>query len=226
MCASRLEVIFMHDKFETLAEGYAKRAKVAARALRIAPASVREKAIRAIADSLEAHVPAIEAKNAADLAAGTQAGLSDAMLDRLRLDAKRIGAMAKSLREIAMQPDPLGRILEKRTRPDGLALGRISVPLGVVFFIYESRPNVTTDAAGPLPALGERHHPAWRQGSDQLQSSPGRADLEGGRIFRTPARRGPARRGNRSIAGHRAPAPGRRNRPRDSARVAKASSAP
>jgi len=148
MCASRLEVIFMHDEFETLAEGYAKRAKVAARALRIAPASVREKAIRAIADSLEAHVPAIEAKNAADLAAGTQAGLSDAMLDRLRLDAKRIGAMARSLREIAMQPDPLGRILEKRTRPDGLALGRISVPLGVVFFIYESRPNVTTDAAG------------------------------------------------------------------------------
>ena len=138
----------MEDRFETLAEGYAKRAKAAARLLRVAPASAREAAIRAIADKLEANIPAIEAKNALDLSAGTEAGLSSAMLDRLRLDAKRIGAMARSLREIARQTDPLGRILESRTRPDGLALARVSVPLGVVFFIYESRPNVTTDAAG------------------------------------------------------------------------------
>lgn len=130
------------------AEGYAKKAKAAAKELRVAPARIREAAIRAIADRLESSLAEIEAENAIDLAAAAASGLSGAMLDRLRLDAKRVSAMAKGLREIAAQPDPLGRVLESRTRPDGLALARVSVPLGVVFFIYESRPNVTTDAAG------------------------------------------------------------------------------
>jgi len=138
----------MGGEFETLAEGYALRAKAAARTLRTASAEARVGAILAIAQALEANAAEIEAENAFDLEAGVQAGLSSAMLDRLKLDAKRIGSMAKGLRDIASQTDPLGRVLESRVREDGLALSKVAVPLGVVFFIYESRPNVTTDAAG------------------------------------------------------------------------------
>ncbi len=138
----------MGGDFEALAEGYARRAKSAARLLRTASAQTRVQAILAIAQALEANAADIEAENAFDLEAGTQACLSSAMLDRLKLDSKRIGSMAKGLRDIASQTDPLGRILESRVREDGLSLSKVSVPLGVVFFIYESRPNVTTDAAG------------------------------------------------------------------------------
>jgi gamma-glutamyl phosphate reductase len=75
------------------------------------------------------------------------AGLSNAMLDRLKLDDKRIAGMAKGLREVAALPDPVGRVLDDRTRPNGLRLQKISTPIGVVVIIYESRPNVTADAA-------------------------------------------------------------------------------
>src|SRR5437773_3386103 len=77
-----------------------------------------------------------------------QLGLSTAMLDRLRLDDSRIAAMAKALREVVTLPDPVGRILDERFRPNGLKLQKISTPIGVVVIIYESRPNVTADAAG------------------------------------------------------------------------------
>ena len=79
--------------------------------------------------------------------AAAKNGLSNAMLDRLKLDDKRIAAMAKGLREVAALPDPVGRILDDRTRPNGLRLQKISTPIGVVVIIYESRPNVTADAA-------------------------------------------------------------------------------
>jgi glutamate-5-semialdehyde dehydrogenase len=138
----------MEDDFEAKAQAYAKAAKAAARELRVAPAALREQAIRAIADQLEAQAPSIEERNALDLEEGVRNGLSGAILARLKLDRKRIGAMAKGLRDIASQTDPLGRILDSRVREDGLVISRTSVPLGVVFFIYESRPNVTTDAAG------------------------------------------------------------------------------
>jgi glutamate-5-semialdehyde dehydrogenase len=75
-------------------------------------------------------------------------GLSGAMLDRLKLDQKRITSMARGLREVAQLPDPVGRILDERVRPNGLKLQKISTPIGVVVIIYESRPNVTADAAG------------------------------------------------------------------------------
>ena len=74
-------------------------------------------------------------------------GLSSAMLDRLKLDDKRIAAMAKGLREVAALPDPVGKILDERVRPNGLRLQKITTPIGVVVIIYESRPNVTADAA-------------------------------------------------------------------------------
>ena len=78
---------------------------------------------------------------------GAKMGLSSAMLDRLKLDDKRIAAMAKGLREVAALPDPVGRVLDERVRPNGLKLRKVSTPIGVVVIIYESRPNVTADAA-------------------------------------------------------------------------------
>jgi glutamate-5-semialdehyde dehydrogenase len=79
--------------------------------------------------------------------AGAKSGLSSAMLDRLKLDDKRILAIARGLREVAALPDPVGKILDERVRPNGLKLQKISTPIGVIVIIYESRPNVTADAA-------------------------------------------------------------------------------
>jgi glutamate-5-semialdehyde dehydrogenase len=100
-----------------------------------------------MADGLVRHAAAIKSANAQDLEAGRAAGLSSAMLDRLALDDRRIEAMARGLREVAALPDPVGRVLDERTRPNGLRLRKVAVPIGVVAIIYESRPNVTADAA-------------------------------------------------------------------------------
>lgn len=89
----------------------------------------------------------IMAENAQDLAAAERSGLSPAMIDRLRLNEKTLQGMAAALEEIAAFPDPIGRIIESSIRPSGLEVQKVRVPMGVVFFIYESRPNVTTDAA-------------------------------------------------------------------------------
>jgi len=104
-------------------------------------------ALLAMANALEQNGPAIKAANALDMEAGAKMGLSSAMLDRLKLDEKRINGMAKGLREVAALKDPVGRVLDERTRPNGLKLRKIAVPIGVVVIIYESRPNVTADAA-------------------------------------------------------------------------------
>ena len=100
-----------------------------------------------MADALDRNGEAIKAANALDMETGAKMGLSAAMLDRLRLDDKRIAAMAKGLREVAALPDPVGRVLDERVRPNGLKLKKVSTPIGVVVIIYESRPNVTADAA-------------------------------------------------------------------------------
>jgi len=127
---------------------YAVAARKAARELARFDGARRSRAILAIADALESRVPEIATQNALDLAQGRVDGLSGALLDRLKLDAQRIAGMAKGLREIAGQPDPVELELSRELRPNGLDVRKVSVPLGVVFFIYESRPNVTTDAAG------------------------------------------------------------------------------
>jgi glutamate-5-semialdehyde dehydrogenase len=131
-----------------IAAGYARAARKASRELARFDGARRSAAIVSIAEALEARAPEIEAENAHDLEQGRADGLTSAMLDRLKLDSKRIGSMAKGLREIAAQADPVGRVLARESRPNGLDIAKVSVPLGVVFFIYESRPNVTTDAAG------------------------------------------------------------------------------
>jgi len=125
----------------------ARQAKAASREL--AKLSTREKndCLLAMADALGKNSGAIKEANALDMEVGAKLNLSAAMLDRLKLDDKRISAMANGLREVAALPDPVGKILDERVRPNGLKLQKITTPIGVVVIIYESRPNVTADAA-------------------------------------------------------------------------------
>ena len=134
--------------YKEKAASYALAARKASRELARFDGVRRSAAILAIADALESQVAQIVAENALDLAQGKTDGLSSALLDRLKLDPKRIAGMSCGLREIAGQPDPVGLELSRQLRPNGLDIRKVSTPLGVVFFIYESRPNVTTDAAG------------------------------------------------------------------------------
>lgn len=125
----------------------AKQAKTASRELAKLTTAEKNSCLLAMAEALEKQADALKQANALDMEVGAKMGLSAAMLDRLKLDDKRIAAMAKGLREVAALPDPVGRILDERTRPNGLKLQKLSTPIGVVVIIYESRPNVTADAA-------------------------------------------------------------------------------
>ncbi|HXR05534.1 MAG TPA: glutamate-5-semialdehyde dehydrogenase [Verrucomicrobiae bacterium] len=125
----------------------ARQAKAASRELARLTTAEKNACLLAMADALEKNSDALKKANALDMDAAAKAGLSSAMLDRLKLDDKRIAAMAKGLHEVAALPDPVGKILDERVRPNGLKLRKISTPIGVVVIIYESRPNVTADAA-------------------------------------------------------------------------------
>jgi glutamate-5-semialdehyde dehydrogenase len=128
--------------------GLAQQAKAASRGLAKLATADKNACLLAMADALEQNGAAIKTANALDMEAGAKMDLSTAMLDRLKLDDKRIAAMAKGLREVAALPDPVGHLLDERVRPNGLKLQKITTPIGVVVIIYESRPNVTADAAG------------------------------------------------------------------------------
>ena len=110
------------------------------------PTQRKNEALLAMADALEAEQAAILAANAQDLEAA-QGHIGDVMLDRLRLTPARVAAMAQGIRDVAKLPDPVGRVLEETVRPNGLNIQKVSVPMGVIAIIYESRPNVTSDAA-------------------------------------------------------------------------------
>ena len=125
----------------------AKGAKQASRELARLTTAEKNACLLAMAEALEHGADVIKAANAKDMVAAKENGISSAMLDRLQLDDQRIAGMAKGLREVAALPDPVGRLLDNRTRPNGLNLQKISTPIGVVVIIYESRPNVTADAA-------------------------------------------------------------------------------
>jgi glutamate-5-semialdehyde dehydrogenase len=125
----------------------AKQAKAASRELAKLTTAEKNACLLAMATALEQNAAAIKKANALDMEFGASHGLSAAMLDRLKLDDKRIAGMANGLREVAALPDPVGKILDERIRPNGLKLQKISTPIGVVVIIYESRPNVTADAA-------------------------------------------------------------------------------
>ena len=125
-----------------------RRARVSAHKLACASTHVKNLALTTIADKILQHRSYLSEKNALDLEAGKDKGLATALLDRLELTDSRIDAMAEGLRQIASLPDPIGSITDLSYRPNGIQVGRMRVPLGVVGIVYESRPNVTADAAG------------------------------------------------------------------------------
>jgi len=146
-----------------------RQARAASNVLRSLSRSVKDAALRGIADSLRASGEHIKAENARDLEAGRAKGLSDAMLDRLALTDKRIDAMAEGLEAVAMLPDPVGDIAGQYVHPNGLRIARVRQPLGVVGIIYESRPNVTADAAGLCLKSGNAT--ILRGGSEAIHSN-------------------------------------------------------
>ncbi|GAA1773984.1 glutamate-5-semialdehyde dehydrogenase [Luedemannella helvata] len=125
-----------------------QRARKAATVLATASRATKDAALRAMADALVARTPEIVEANADDVARAREAGTPDHIIDRLRLDATRVAAMADGLREVAGLPDPVGEVVRGTVLPNGLELRQLRVPLGVIGIIYEARPNVTADAAG------------------------------------------------------------------------------
>jgi glutamate-5-semialdehyde dehydrogenase len=137
----------MSDDIESYMQGLGQRARVVSRAMAAASTAAKNSALHAIADDLANKVDYLMQENRKDLDAGTAKGLDEALLDRLALTPERIDGMIDGLRQIASLPDPIGEIFDMNNRPSGIQVGRMRVPLGVVGIIYESRPNVTADAA-------------------------------------------------------------------------------
>ncbi|MBK1692876.1 glutamate-5-semialdehyde dehydrogenase [Ectothiorhodospira mobilis] len=129
-------------------EAMGERARAASRILARADTGAKDRALRTMAERIEQRSEALMAENRRDLEAGERAGLDQALLDRLAFTPERLATMAEGLRQIAALPDPVGAISDLNYRPSGIQVGRMRVPLGVIGIIYESRPNVTVDAAG------------------------------------------------------------------------------
>jgi glutamate-5-semialdehyde dehydrogenase len=155
--------------FAAIAEAIAKQAKTAARVMAQLSAGVKTAALERMAAGLGEASVALLAANAQDVAAAKTAGLSPALIDRLTLTPKRIGEMAMGLREVAAQPDPVGEIERMWVRPNGMRVGRMRVPLGVIGVIYESRPNVTAEAAALCLKAGNAV--ILRGGSEAVRSN-------------------------------------------------------
>jgi glutamate-5-semialdehyde dehydrogenase len=126
----------------------ASAARGAAGLLGTARGSQKNQWLEYAAEALVCRQDAIQSANQLDISQAKELGLASSVIDRLSLDTERLAAAAASLKEVALLPDPVGRVLESRVRPNGLGVFKVGVPLGVIFFIYESRPNVTIDAAG------------------------------------------------------------------------------
>ena len=146
-----------------------ERARVASRALAKASTAAKNRALEAAADELLAREKTLLAANAQDVKAARAEGRDDAFIDRLKLTAKAIEAMAEGLRQVAKLPDPVGEVTALQSRPSGIQVGRMRVPLGVIAIIYESRPNVTADAGGLCLKSGNAC--LLRGGSESLQSN-------------------------------------------------------
>ena len=137
----------MIDNLETYMAELGENARLAANSLRLADGDIRTKAILAMANEVRTAAPDILSANAKDMAAGMDKGLTPAMLDRLKLTNERVEGIAAGLEAVAALPDPIGSEDERWTRPNGLTIAKVRTPLGVIGMIYESRPNVTADAA-------------------------------------------------------------------------------
>jgi len=146
-----------------------QRARKAAQAMAQADTAAKDAALLAIADTIEAQEPALLQANQLDLEAGKNSGLDAALLDRLELNHDRILGMAEGLRQVAALADPVGEITDLNFRPSGIQVGKMRVPLGVIGIIYESRPNVTADAAGLCLKSGNAA--ILRGGSEAIHSN-------------------------------------------------------
>src|SRR5690349_4946775 len=145
------------------------RAKVAGRRLALASTADKDRALAAIAQAIRAAAATILAANAEDIAEAKSGGATAAFVDRLMLDARRVAAIADGVEVVAKLPDPVGAVTESWTRPNGMRIERVRVPLGVVGVIYESRPNVTADAGSLCLKAGNAV--ILRGGSDSFRSS-------------------------------------------------------
>jgi glutamate-5-semialdehyde dehydrogenase len=163
------------DRITELVLSIVERAQSAARQLAKLPSGPKNDALRRMAAALEAGAATLTTLNARDVERARDNGLSSAMIDRLRLTPKRIGDMARGLREIAALADPIGEVTHLWRRPNGLEIGMMRVPLGVIAFIYESRPNVTADAAGLCLKSGNAV--ILRGGSEAIQSNLALSEL-------------------------------------------------
>jgi glutamate-5-semialdehyde dehydrogenase len=157
------------DEIPSLMNGIGRAARAAAAILAKSPTEIKNAALGRAAALLEARSADILSANARDMSAAQARGLSAAMLDRLRLDEDRVEAMAAGIRDIVALPDPVGQVMAEWTRPNGLVIERVRVPLGVIGIIYESRPNVTADA-GAL-CLKSGNAAILRGGSESFYSS-------------------------------------------------------
>ena len=146
-----------------------QRAKTASRILAQADTDQKNSALLAMADAVLNHSDAILSANALDLSAATENGLSSAMLDRLRLDPARLQKIAEGIRSVAALSDPVGALISDWTRPNGLHISKVRVPIGVIGIIYESRPNVTSDAA--ILCLKTGNATLLRGGSEAIHSN-------------------------------------------------------
>ncbi len=159
----------MSDDPTTLIATLARRARDAARQLAGMSDAQKAGALRSVAAALRHAGPAILAANALDVARGKDNGLSEALLDRLRLDDARLEGIAAAVATVADLDDPVGQVIDARERPNGLALSRVRVPIGVIGIIYESRPNVTADAAALCVRSGNAV--ILRGGSEAVESN-------------------------------------------------------
>jgi glutamate-5-semialdehyde dehydrogenase len=146
-----------------------RRARAAARLLARAPTEQKNRALQRMADALLAAEPAILEANREDVEGARQAGSSPAMIDRLTLNGKRLASMAEGIRDVARLPDPVGETLRDWERPNGLRISKVRVPIGVIGIIYESRPNVTSDAAVLCTKTGNAT--ILRGGSESFRSN-------------------------------------------------------
>src|SRR5579871_1770806 len=146
-----------------------RRARASARTLALSPAAQRDGALTAMAQALHAHAGDILAANAEDVAEAKAGGATAAFIDRLHLDDKRVAGMADGVEIVRALADPVGAVTERWTRPNGMVIERVRVPLGVIGVIYESRPNVTADAAALCLKAGNAV--ILRGGSESFRSA-------------------------------------------------------
>ncbi len=159
----------MHLDIPQYMQSVGERARAAARAMARADSGMKDTALTSIAAAIEDATDSLKSENAKDMATGREHGLDAALLDRLELNSARIASMAEGLREVALLPDPVGSISAMNYRPSGIQVGRMRVPLGVIGIIYESRPNVTADAAGLCLKSGNAA--ILRGGSEAIHSN-------------------------------------------------------